>query len=833
MSGRGSRAPRGRSRASKAQTAQNGVPDVYAEMLRETLPAQSQVSERPLKRRRTGRRTEVTAAAKSDHEIAGPVERTAPAVNDDEDDELEFEDVEINSRESSVFSTFGSEKGKGKEKELQTMYRESGDESDEESEQDWEGFDFDFDAETPVEGPSGDLELTLTRKEEPKKKPSTAARKILNKEEKDVRLMVHKMHVLCFMAFLERRNRWCNDYDVQKELRQHLTKKMVTFVNPDKKLPQFGRANSLKRGLADIGEMWKKRFQVTEQGLRRALWADNPKDLEGIRYTYPDTCHAKEDFLKAAKDLKGSRDVGAQLYVALLRSAGVECRLVCSIQPLSIGSGHPRLHPLPASSEEALREARQENLSQPPPTAMTASNYQFASPGGASLSITNPRRRLGHTGTDYELPSIAAPARREPPRKHIHDSENPVFWVEVLDEAHQKWVPVDPLVTESIAKPRSFEPSFSRDELNGMNYVIAFEEDGSARDVTRRYVKAYNGKTRKMRVESTPGGQKWWQKVVGKYDRGWIDKTAYDELEDEELAAAEAREPMPKNIVDFKDHPVYALERHLKRNEVLVGKKAVGTVAAGRDPAKPGLKKLESVFRRRDVKSVKSSEAWYRLGRDIKMGEQPVKTVEPKKRPDDEEDEVDERPGTNLYTEEQTEIYVPPPIVNGRVPKNSFGNIDVYVPSMVPAGGVHIRNSEAAYAARLLGIDYSDALTGFSFRGRHGTAVLTGVVVASEYREAVEAVLDGMSDERARVEEERRAARAVAMWKRWLVMLRVKERVDSYKVEGEEDDDEEEAAAANNESENDGDIADADDASSVSTEEYVEEDFEGGGFFPE
>ncbi len=40
------------------------------------------------------------------------------------------------------------------------------------------------------------------------------------------------------------------------------------------------------------------------------------------------------DFRAAAEKLEASRDTGAQLFCALLRSAGVEVRLVCSLQPL-------------------------------------------------------------------------------------------------------------------------------------------------------------------------------------------------------------------------------------------------------------------------------------------------------------------------------------------------------------------------------------------------------------------------------------------------------------------------------------------------------------------
>lgn len=89
-----------------------------------------------------------------------------------------------------------------------------------------------------------------------------------------------------------------------------------------------------------------------------------------------------------------------------------------------------------------------------------------------------------------------------------------------------------------------------------------------------------------------------------------------DQIENSELVSREAAEPMPKNVLDFKNHPYYALERHLKRGEVVHPKREVGKVAAGRSG---GNQILEPVFRRRDVHVVKSGDSWYRLGRDVKV----------------------------------------------------------------------------------------------------------------------------------------------------------------------------------------------------------------------
>ncbi|TVY35721.1 DNA repair protein [Lachnellula occidentalis] len=790
----------------KAPVKRSAVPDVYQDMLAEALPSHAEVTERPLKKRRTGPRD-------ASYGVANNSARQTDEDAGDEEEEPEFEDV-LDVDEAV--------------KTQQTAYRDSDEESEEEESDELEYAGVDF-GSLPGNGEgsgSGDLELTLTANKTGPQRPKVATRRrVVSKAERVMRLEIHRMHILCLLSHVERRNDWCNDSEVQKSLRPLLDKKMMAFLRPKADMSQFGRAESVKRGLEQAGIMWRKKFRVTARGVRRALWADDEKDLQN--YNLPDDVEfpiEKSDFRTAAKSLKGSRDLGAQLYCALLRSAGLEVRLVCSLQPLSFSAGGPAMSksapraPKPPSPETSESEEDAVNISSFIPSFGPG-------PSAAGLPIS-PRRRLGHpNAADYNMPEMSAPVRLppRPKKKVIQESPFPVYWVEVLDEAHQKWLPVDPLVTETIAKPRAFEPP-GADRENNMSYVISFEDEGNAKDITRRYTKAYNSKTRKNRVESTPGGDKWWRKTMSKFSPPW--NTDLDQIENTELAAAEAREPMPKNIQDFKDHPTYALERHLRRNEILVATREIGKVAAGRDTGTPGGKRLENVYRRRDVKIARSADAWYRLGRDIKMGEQPAKTIPAKGRADEDVDvdvdmggEIDERPGTNLYTEDQTELYEAPPVVNGRVPKNSFGNIDVYVPSMVPKGGVHLPYDEASRAARILGIDYADALTGFDFRGRHGTAVLKGIIVASEFREAVEEVIQGFRHERDREREEMRSLAALRMWKRFLVGLRIKARVDGYAIEGEGNGD------------GDGSLHDESEASDV----YIpdDDDDEGGGFMPE
>ncbi len=89
---------------------------------------------------------------------------------------------------------------------------------------------------------------------------------------------------------------------------------------------------------------------------------------------------------------------------------------------------------------------------------------------------------------------------------------------------------------------------------------------------------------------------------------------------------------------------------------------------------------------------------------------------------------------------------------------------------------------------------------------------MKGIIVAAEYREAVEAVVEGFRDERAQEEEDRRSFAALRMWKRLLISLRIKERVDGYEIEGEEADF----------------VPQDEDDSGMNSEEYIDDG--GGGF---
>ncbi|KAM3532503.1 hypothetical protein MY4038_003981 [Beauveria bassiana] len=753
-----------------------GASSIYREMLAEagiegSAPRDRISGEPPLKRRRAGKQGPSEEPQAGSDTVAAIQESS-----DDEDENVEFYDVPLPPAQ------------------VQTIERDSEDDSDEDEEdlvfQDVDlvaalekGKDI---ASSVAEPRAQDLELNLTAQKAANaaSKRNAERRKPITKEERDRRLNVHKMHLLCLLSHVARRNHWCNDEQVQDALRPHLSGKTIDYLTPGSHLSQFGQTESLKTGLKQAADMWRAKFEVTERGLRRARWAEDAAQLEQYQLPdHPETCTDRQDFGHAAKTLQGSRDVGAQLYCALLRGVGVKARLVCSLQPLAFGNGAPtlpRVAPAKTPAKTSITTQRAEEA------RSQVAQYKEMATATAQTSSTRPtaRRRLGHpSAASHNFEPKPSPSPTKPQKSfatpvRLRESAHPVYWVEVLDTGHQKWQPADPVVTHTFWKTKSLEPSIT-DRENCMSYVVAFDEDGTARDVTVRYAKAYTAKTRRIRVDGTDDNG-WWRRAMRPFTRRR--PTTLDQIENAELAGVESREPMPRNVQDFKDHPVFALQRHLRRHEVLVPTAMPsGTVSSGNKGP------LEKIYRRRDVRIARTADKWFRMGRQVLPNEIPAKWLPKIKRTrprneslDDDaraEQDAQDAAGVPIYTEDQTELYTPDPVRNGRVPKNKFGNVEVYVPSMIPRGGRHIVHDLAAHAAKLVGVDYAPALTGFEFKGRQGTAVLKGIVVADEYGPAIEAVLAGLENVEQEQEEERKRLVALKMWRRLLIGLRIRERI--------------------------------------------------------
>ena len=720
-----------RTARSSAQRSGDGVQDVYKDMLAEASANNSEdvASERPLKKRKVAG---PPSKSKGTKQSLQTVEDSSGSSDNSDESEFEFEDIELDQPSTSTPAGMQAE-----------------------------------------DDGIADVSVAIDSSKLPKR-PQVSKRKAVTPAEKAFRLSVHKLHILCILGHVMYVNSWCNDFVVQQHIVELLSDKTRSYLKHNPEFSQFQQNRSFMDGLQQASEAWRGAFQITASGMRRAKWSDAASEASDVELDALD----REQFRRAGKEFAGSQDVGNQLFCALLRAVGVEARLVCSLQVLPFGSGSKDKTATPQKDTKKTVYAASSGIDSP---ATDSHNEDVTIQNSSTVGkVPSARRRLGQPS----FPTTPPPATVTPTKKKrpIRKLAYPIFWVEAFNHAHQTWIPVDPLVTQTISKASKLEPPASY-EQNQMSYVIAFESGGVVRDVTKRYAKAYNAKTRQLRVESAePNGAIWLRKAlrIFKRPRSHEKGRDRDQIEDSQLAQREAQEGLPNNVQDFKHHPYYALERHLRRHEVIHPRRQVGKVNAG-TAAKP---RMEAVFRRGDVQACKSAEKWFRVGREVKKGEQPLKRVRARrmrkaKAASDDEDGENEVLSP-LYALFQTDLYVPPPVVNGKVPRNAYGNLDIYVPSMVPAGGAHIPHPLAKEAARILRIDAVDAVTGFKFQGRQGTAVVKGVIVAENFKDAVEAAIDSLQDDRTEQEGMARSALALKMWRRFLTALRIKERVSAY-----------------------------------------------------
>jgi len=293
----------------------------------------------------------------------------------------------------------------------------------------------------------------------------------------------------------------------------------------------------------------------------------------------------------------------------------------------------------------------------------------------------------------------------------------PTMWVEVYGRAIKRWYTIDPIrgFVPPLDGSRRMEPTPS-DRQNKLVYVVGFEEDGTGRDLTPRYTKTLHTRISRMRPPSSlKGGEDWWSTIVDSMKRK-PRPIERDAVEDIELENYSNKEAMPTSVAQFKDHPVFVLERHLKREEVVFPKTLVSRFDGG------------PVYYRKNVVEVKSVRSWYRIGRIVKDGEEELKRVKARnaytmrRKREQEAAKLEENHQAEeefLYAEFQTELFVPPAIGDdGKIPTNSFGNIDLFVPSMLPPNGAHIPYKGSAKIAKKLGIEYAEAVVSLNQKVR-------------------------------------------------------------------------------------------------------------------
>jgi xeroderma pigmentosum group C-complementing protein len=116
---------------------------------------------------------------------------------------------------------------------------------------------------------------------------------------------------------------------------------------------------------------------------------------------------------------------------------------------------------------------------------------------------------------------------------------------------------------------------------------------------------------------------------------------------------------LPASVSAFKNHPIYALERHLRKDEAIHPRTEIAHFRG------------EPVFPRQNVLSLKPADGWMRQGRVLRTGVQPLKeakarasTVRKKRELEMRREEEGGDVMVGMYAHWQTDLYTPPPVVD-------------------------------------------------------------------------------------------------------------------------------------------------------------------------
>jgi len=326
-------------------------------------------------------------------------------------------------------------------------------------------------------------------------------------------------------------------------------------------------------------------------------------------------------------------------------------------------------------------------------------------------------------------------------------------WLEQYDEKAEKWCVADFYQNHKVLNPlKRLAPMPS--------YIFAFTNKYT-RDVTARYDPQWLTSTKKIRVASYD--KPWWLAVQKTMERDLPKREK--NLEDRALQQMLLGQSIPKTISAFKGHPLYALERHLLKYEAFYPEDIAPVTGKSGEPLRI---RDESIYPRTAVKTLHTQDKWLQLARQLLPHQRPYKYVASwyrnKKLGLDSDSE-----NLGLFGEWQTEPFKPPVIDDaGIIPRNQYGNVNLYKPEMCPINGRHVSGHEGLDdAASQIGLDAVRAVIGWDADSRLPVPKYDGWIIhektadkllkhyASKKAE-IHAALEKAKAERIKKEDERR-----------------------------------------------------------------------------
>ncbi|PVV04531.1 hypothetical protein BB560_000972 [Smittium megazygosporum] len=285
-------------------------------------------------------------------------------------------------------------------------------------------------------------------------------------------------------------------------------------------------------------------------------------------------------------------------------------------------------------------------------------------------------------------------------------------WCEIILPNSNTWKSVDTLSGNVYTDPNIKLLSSPK---NNVPYVICIDTTDrySVKDLSAKFIPSYPTFSKKYRLPNERNSLfSWWDLLIEPYVETKNDIVSRYEEESINSKIHVQSNTLPTKISDFINHPKYAIESQLKKNEILDS-----------SPKVIGLYKGNKVYSRDSVLELFSERQWLHRGRIVKQGENPIKTAtfsrnDNKRRKvfhsltsSTESDTIERK----LYSIKQTEELTPPEIVDGRLPRNKFNSIDLFHRNMLPKDTSHIPIIGIDKYCKDLEIDYVNAVTDIEY----------------------------------------------------------------------------------------------------------------------
>ncbi|XP_014668449.1 PREDICTED: DNA repair protein complementing XP-C cells homolog [Priapulus caudatus] len=531
-----------------------------------------------------------------------------------------------------------------------------------------------------------------------------------------------------------------------------------TSLKPESQAKVY-KKQPVKKSVKGGGKQTKRRSRGQRHTMRRRRAATNPEFTDSDEETFRDPKQETDERVvrKMRKiDRTEVSTPGGSRKSTRTRPTPTNYKVGVSSSDDGDGDFSDDMDKVDQSPEKKLQQFRRESLKEKKARQTARKKKQEELSDNSDTELVRELDRLESWGTQKSVKnrSLSRSAKSDDDQEVVY-ARGPSndLWLEFYVKSKNRWTCFD-CITGSIDDPRDLERRASQP----IHYVVGIDNDNCTKDLTPRYASDWMTNARRFRTDGD-----WWADTLATRQCQDLlrDKEEDLQLKDDMLAM-----PLPSSVSEFKGHPLYALRRHLLKFEAIYP-----------PTAQPlGIIRGEPVYARECVRNLHSKETWLKEARSIKKDEKAYKMVKP--RPKRGESTGEPMAATlKVYGEWQTEPYQSPPVENGIIPRNDYGNVELFQPSMLPPGAVHLNLAGLHKVAKKLGVDCVAAMVGWDFHGGWNHPVMDGYVVCEEHEVILRAAWQQEQDEADRKQREKREKKVLARWKLLVKGLLIRERL--------------------------------------------------------